>query len=390
LKRLKEEDPDLFNLKKYGLKKQYSVYCQKKHQPILYTAEEAKNVKKPLFKYWNMTTNTVAYYECPHKEYKHLGFITGIHPKNYCIPCCRKMESDEADECFKQHVLEKSKKETSYILSYNKGSVGRTTELPPIISKLIPNHFIFLVDQNYKNVSAGILYCVEKMFKISIKDQIKRIIAIGQDFFENTCHDISYDEFLSILRGSISSYDDINDILVNYCSIFDIDVVQFTTTDLLLTDALYYKINTNKVLNMMIVIKDENGINPVCGVDGGLVSADRSIPLYDLFKSYKIDIMDRIFIDKFSRLYGYNIIHEYINLNSYIYAVLLERGNKKVYVPIVYTKILKNADRGVICRKDIELNYADCIKCISELHKFISNIYSAVNMINIQNQFHQQ
>lgn len=94
LKNLKVKDPELFMANRYGSKIVYSRKCQKNYQPLGYTPEELAQldprVKKQATKYWNFTTNSEMYYVCPNKAYPHLSFITGVHPKGYCLPCCRK------------------------------------------------------------------------------------------------------------------------------------------------------------------------------------------------------------------------------------------------------------------------------------------------------------
>lgn len=93
LRKLRETDPELYNLKKYGSKKVYSIMCQNPRQPIVYTDDEVANMNKSsLIKFWNMTLNKPAYYACNNKKYPHMAFITGVHPKKYCLPCCSKLK----------------------------------------------------------------------------------------------------------------------------------------------------------------------------------------------------------------------------------------------------------------------------------------------------------
>ena len=143
LKKLRLADPELFNLKKYGSKKVYSVICQNKHQPIIYNAEELKTMPaaevKRLTKYWNFTLRKPAYYGCPTKKYPHLRFMTGVHPKHYCLPCCnKKPESGENAKvhqiCLKEHSYFESKESnvaSRHIMAYGKEiDIGRLSKLP--------------------------------------------------------------------------------------------------------------------------------------------------------------------------------------------------------------------------------------------------------------------
>jgi hypothetical protein len=145
LRKLREQDPELFNLKKYGSPKVYSTICQNQHQPLIYTPDEIKNMNKKdiakLTKYWNFTTNKEAYYSCPNKKFPHLSFKVGHHPKNYCLPCCKKIESSENSKktkinntCLKEHIYKIGTKDTStsrHVVLYKKElDIDRLSKLP--------------------------------------------------------------------------------------------------------------------------------------------------------------------------------------------------------------------------------------------------------------------
>jgi hypothetical protein len=55
-----------------------------------------------VYKYWNFTRNSPAYYSCQLDKStgKHLimSFLTGIHEDNYCVPCCKKKELNESSK----------------------------------------------------------------------------------------------------------------------------------------------------------------------------------------------------------------------------------------------------------------------------------------------------
>jgi hypothetical protein len=117
IKKLKEVDPELYNLKKYGHKRAYSIICQGPKQPTIWTEDEVSRLKTAdaakLSKYWNFTTGREARYSCPNPKYPHFFFITGVHPKNYCLPCCRKRPKNIEDArlaaiasiCAKKHLF---------------------------------------------------------------------------------------------------------------------------------------------------------------------------------------------------------------------------------------------------------------------------------------------
>ena len=134
---LKESDPLLYDLKRvYRNKTMYSQICQKPNQPRLVSAPTKKSVK-----YWNFTTQEPAHYECPTSKYPVLYFKTGVHPVDYCIPCCKKAALTEGSKhehiyskCIKDHVYTSDSKnviKSSYIVSYGKDiEEGRLSRLP--------------------------------------------------------------------------------------------------------------------------------------------------------------------------------------------------------------------------------------------------------------------
>jgi len=162
LKKLKEIDPNLYNLRKFGSEKVYSILCQNPRQPVIYTEDELADMsatdKKKLVKYWNFTLNREAYYNCPSRKYPHFSFITGLHPKHYCLPCCGKSDvtpntkkAEIVSVCFNKKQINideflKSGEHTSdntfkHIVTYGKDmEPGRLSYLPQsAITKLFYN-----------------------------------------------------------------------------------------------------------------------------------------------------------------------------------------------------------------------------------------------------------
>ncbi len=152
LKKLREQDPELFNLKKHGSTKVYSKICQNKRQPLIYTQDEVKGLPsaelKQLTEYWNFTMNKPTYYGCPNKKYPHLSFIVGVHPKHYCLPCCGgSMQAEDESKksrinaiCLRKHKFAEADAaqdnglggaQSRHIMGYNKDiDIGRLAKLP--------------------------------------------------------------------------------------------------------------------------------------------------------------------------------------------------------------------------------------------------------------------
>lgn len=143
LRKLHEQDPELYNLKAYGAKKVYSAHCQKPKQPLIYTDDEMAKMSpaelKKLTRYWNFTLNKPAYYGCPSKKYPYLSFHVGKHPRGYCLPCCsikpQDIDSKKAritQECLKNHVYHAPADVPSHhVINYAKEiDPGRVSRLP--------------------------------------------------------------------------------------------------------------------------------------------------------------------------------------------------------------------------------------------------------------------
>lgn len=149
LRKLREEDPDLFNLKKYGSKKVYSILCQNMRQPVIYTPDEVDamdaNARKRLVKYINFTKNTPAYYACPTSLFPNLGYLVGDHPKGYCLPCCNKrIQSGKKTDIYEtcstcgKWTGDSPGVSSRHIMSYVKNTeIGRLSRLPTSIHNVL-------------------------------------------------------------------------------------------------------------------------------------------------------------------------------------------------------------------------------------------------------------
>jgi hypothetical protein len=100
IKFLKENDPILFNIDKQS---KYSRLCQSEQQPLVISKDEIKSKtmdKKKIdyVKFWNFTRGETEYYGCDSKKYPYMKFLTNNHPKNYCLPCCKKKQVETDDD----------------------------------------------------------------------------------------------------------------------------------------------------------------------------------------------------------------------------------------------------------------------------------------------------
>jgi len=244
LKNLKIQDPLLYDFKKiYKSNIVYSKICQKPYQPLLLTDDEYekldKEKKKNAVKYWNFTKEEPVWYSCPNLKYPYVKYIIKKHPKDFCIPCCKKIDISEKvnikkqeihNTCVKSHQYSGEKvnltKATYYIMSYGKDvKLGHLSRLPEntleplLFNTYSPNgtidpecisnegYYLLGVQQNLPNIN-NIGY-------LSIL-----LIALNYDLstFINDCvHKIKNNKniFSILLDGEISLYFNSYDELCN-------------------------------------------------------------------------------------------------------------------------------------------------------------------------------
>ena len=197
IKELKNQDPLLYDFKKiYGSDVVYSKICQKSYQPQMLSDDEYNKLtsdkKEHAVQYWNFTKEKPTWYSCPNPKYPFVKFITNQHPKNYCIPCCKKMAIDENVNpmrqemhkiCLEKHAFEGEKviltQGSNYISTYGKNiDVGRLSRLPEFTLEPLffdtysasnldtecastDGYYLFGVDQNLPAISnCGYIYCL--------------------------------------------------------------------------------------------------------------------------------------------------------------------------------------------------------------------------------------
>lgn len=231
LSNLKEQDPHLYNLKKiYNSDEVYSKLCQKPYQPLLLTQSQYdqldRKAKNSTTKYWNFTTQTDAYYQCPNPKYPHVRFITGKHPMNYCIPCCKITAPPDNpddkqrkiyDQCLREHTYAKREVERStsrYIMSYGKSiDIGRLSHLPetslePLFyeskeeggdSDLIgAKYYLYGVPQNHPNAKhCGLLYCYSHAMGMNVDALVELMVTKVEKHAKN---------FQMLMGGRISKW----------------------------------------------------------------------------------------------------------------------------------------------------------------------------------------
>lgn len=270
IRHLKEMDPVLYDLKKmYGKKIVYSQICQRPHQPRIHDSAGVNRTK-----YWNFTTNEPMWYSCPDPKFPHLYFKIGVHPLQYCMPCCKKKEisvdSNETqskvfNECIEKHTYTREKKlatRSRYVKTYSRflhpGRISRLPEetLEPLMydnfsvqnrgidEECAKDHgyYIFGVAQHGQSISnIGFLYCIMSALDITMAELVTQTLK----YIENSENwtfllsgkivhhfsskkDLMYTIKMSLLQNQISSFTSWNELFIEIVRLYwDINVVIF-------------------------------------------------------------------------------------------------------------------------------------------------------------------
>ncbi|AMN83611.1 hypothetical protein D5b_00183 [Faustovirus] len=212
LRKLREQDPVLYNLKKYGHKKVYSVLCQKSRQPTILTDTELSgnpSLKQRAVEYHNFTTNKPAYYRCENKYYPYFGFITGEHKQGFCLPCCMKTKPsgdskkiDVYDKCMSEHkYTEDTASASRYIMNYGKDlEPSRLAYMPAGINDALLNAdsklLIYGCEQSLPQLPhAGFIFAAAAAIRREPNDILEQFIKYIND-----------NDYSVLLNGKIREY----------------------------------------------------------------------------------------------------------------------------------------------------------------------------------------
>lgn len=254
-KKFKDIDPELYEFEDdKGTK--YARICQKKHRPVdILTENQYKELpekdRKYIFPFINYTTGEPVYYKCSEKL-PYGGFITGKHPKGYCIPKCKESETNGIKNkqiwslCMQKKKVDKdelvTKTHNDNILKFGKYiDEDKYSHLhDSLISILDVDHDEFLgvgYPRIFDEINGGqILDIICVQLDINGDTLINKIMENLTPEIWNSLvsSNIKYDEFVSLLHKFKvnSSENQLNwtDTFVELASIiFDIHIIIFET-----------------------------------------------------------------------------------------------------------------------------------------------------------------
>lgn len=394
LKKLKEYDPITFDLKQYDTNLLYSKICQQKFQPVIYSKDEVDSMtdkhKSKLVKYYNHTTEQPAWFECDNPNIPYLHFITGKHPKGYCLPCCKKTPHDRSkkskeiyDACIEGRVVEyQEEKIQRYVMSYGKIMEPKRIGSLPIhftkyFSMLYPgkhtDYYLYGVHQS--NVQGyGTLPVISFLLSREVPDIINEIYNYVRD---------NHDVFLYAYGSNLSSYFNgvdsfLSDIIGFKNTLAEsggLENTQFNDWNRLFLELAEYVFGINFVLFKDLRAPGSNEdfdfeielLKPYFNITGkfaivfyysvyspiietepnkffnkGVINSklyDYDDPIIKAIESmltvkHEISEVDINLVREVVDQKGYSIVHEYINARKLLYAVLVNTREGQVYFPV--------------------------------------------------------
>ncbi len=372
VKRLSEIDPNMFDFKKYDSEYDvYSVRCQSDRQPSIYREAEyntlQNNIKKSSVKFWNFSENNYVYYHCPSSKYPVLSFKPQLHPRGYCVPCCKKNNpsSESTSNKINKLCMEKYKltddeiskiltdeNEHNHIFSYGKSIVpGRYSKLFTDVLDDKNLYYLNGVEQHVPSYdNAGFVYSIIDALNLKMStfiDELKKYIHLIKEYTDdlNDLIDAIFVKNMDIMMN------------INWIPIikkltklaYDVDIIYIDDVDsmrnIVISKTLEISLHSNSCKKIIIIIAHSNGIYPVYmghppvkkvfsshdtiikSIVKTLFSSDNNIRVY-------IELNDMLkFLNDDNK---YTLTNIFLSKFNMIYACILKKDNKNIYVPLLY------------------------------------------------------
>lgn len=208
VRRLRDTDPELFNMTKYGVTRKYSQICQGPRQPQLVTDLGALSDKKArsVVKYWNFTKGQPAMYMCPNPKFPHLSFITKMHPAGYCLPCCNKRSRDDEarQTCLRNHKWISEETHSEHVMAYGKSiPAGRFSQTHPGVAALFPSGITLASAEQPEDAAVPewrIIYAAAAALGKDPKIVIKAVQNVIGDMYESFGESVAGRDKQSLIR----------------------------------------------------------------------------------------------------------------------------------------------------------------------------------------------
>lgn len=383
-RKLRQEDPELYDLKRYDSRQSdnvYARYCQQNRQPIIYSDNELAQMsatkRANLIKYWNFTKKKPAFYSCPNPDYPVLSFIVGKHPRNYCLPCCTKISNaankdEKITSCITNLEYNATVVKTTRLVEFGKKiESGRLTHPPREISKLLynmPTYSLCVVGQQqiYHSIRCGSLYSLSYLLGINTNEIIKEISTLlnSDKLFDTllggaiTIYFTSYDEFkhtfndIFILNKISIKEFDWNILIAELIGlVYGLDIFMFSISLHDKSNKIELSQIKNSMLNEIkqtyILINYKKTVNPMIDTPLDNNVFIRGNTFINQQISTKLRSIVQVQMNNIKIPKNYVEIAQYINKAGLCYARIYEnltgKTGYKVYIPVINESI----NRGI-------------------------------------------
>jgi hypothetical protein len=344
LKKLKEEDPVLYNFKKMGSSKGYSKFCQKPRQPVAYNEAEYKALGSPknVTKYWNFTTKSPMYYGCPAKKYPTLGFVGyDKHPQHFCAPCCNKLTTNTnnkrqqiRDSCMKTHQYTKHHESLKHVVKYGKSLyAGKMSYIHPVLAKTLKTDSLRLVGvAQLSAYDINIIPAITTALGITIEEYIAAVTAYLRP--ENIDHvlggslprnivDIIGDAIAGAAKGLVLHS------TLQWAEMFvDLTLKIYHTRVFVITGQpnIYTNAFSDRVTNNILITKVEKFYYPVTTEDKQMIFTTEGFIniLYQICAQPRTDEISLKDVVRVCEAHQWAIAYSVMNKGNKCYAVIIE------------------------------------------------------------------
>lgn len=386
IRKLHDLDPELFNITKYDSNATtYSVLCQSQRQPKIYEEEDLKFFTKEklskIVKYWNFTYNRPAYYLCEGK-YQYINFIVNKHPKNYCMPCCKKLKDIPETEvakinklCLENKTYKLEAVDSQYVLSFGKKLViGRKSYIPNSLKYLLPNHFIVGVKQSESNnTNIGFIESVKYVLGDIINDLAifakemeqfytlangkAKIFKSSDELSSELLANFKLKNNMLLTNVDMTLWKHIISDLIRYK--YNIEILEIVYKEDKLFLQAYESLEETKVEKIILLFSDvENGTNPIIGNEKVFSSS-----LCKFLFAEKTKKLTLNFIIEYTKNKGKRIDKFLINMKNLCYAVIING----IYLPIIPSYCSSNTDLHFDIRPEATFSRNEICDLIKDL-----------------------
>lgn len=347
VRRLRDADPKLYNLAKYGVSRKYSQICQGPHQPIIVDNNTPAKLAKNAVKYWNFTQERPVHYACPNPKYPYLSFITKTHPAGYCLPCCNK-RSAEGTAPYASCIRDKSWKSddeiSEHVLAYGKIiPEGRYSHPHPGVAEMIPESLLAYVEVvPTASPDWRILHALAGALEVDVATVSKRLSrAISAAWASFGPNAIAGRDRATLLREFTTGPRAIG---VDWAEIISYAAVAEYNCGIIIFDDSYDKLS----IRVPQATIDSDGIRYALIS----LSPTAAYPIYDTTRRiYPADMaavrsimsaaarLTTRYMDLAAvrRVPGWTITRKYVNLQNMCYAVEVSRNGITAYIAITYS-----------------------------------------------------